>query len=282
MLIHRNAQSVAAGSALGRSSLRPVGFAILALALSAPATRADLFDAQTITNSTGSSQSQMNLVFSGNIGSAIDAIVNPYGTGGTQSLVYNSMSNTTTVTFSGAAVAAGATASYGLSFSTDSFTILGSYWDTLTNAFPSLSVTASSMSQTGTAYYGLFYTELEFSDGATADMYEELPIPGGCGEFDMSNAYDIPDLGGGTLTTFDSVVGGAWITWPIPLDDLDPTDTPPTPPIFWPVSAPSTVAEGSSFVEDVYVTPCPKPVAAGAALIALAGIVAWKRKMHVA
>lgn len=64
------------------------------------------------------------------------------------------------------------------------------------------------------------------------------------------------------------------------LNKLDPTDTPATEPLFWPVAAPAQVAEGASFEEDVYVTPCPKPAAAGAALITLLmGIAAWRQRM---
>jgi len=283
MLSRSGAQSSAAGLGLKCGILRAFGCVMLAMTLGSGTARADLFDAQTIINNTGTSQSQMNLIFGGNVTGAIDATSNPFGAGGSQSIVYNSMSNTTTVTFSGGtAIAAGAAATYGLSFNVGSFQILDSYWNTLANAFPALSVAASSMSQTGTTYYGLFFTELAFNDGPVeADMYEELPIPGGCGAFDMTNNNQELDFSPDTVTTFDSAVGGAWITWPIPLNKLDPTDTPATEPLFWPVTSPADVTEGQSFEEDVYVaTPCPKPAAAGAALIAMMmGIAVLKQRM---
>ena len=279
---HSNGHCSAAGEGLKRGVSCRIGCLALALALAGGSTRADLFDAQTVTNNTGTSQSRMNLVFDGNVTSAIDATVNPFGAGGSHSIHYDSASNSTTVMFSGAAIAAGAAATYGLSFNNNGFKILDSFWNTLANAFPSLSVTASSMSQTGTTYYGLFFTELAFKNAPTeeADIYEELPIPGGCGQFDMTNDnHDFSDFSADTVTTFDSAVGGAWITWPIPLNKLDPTDTPPTEPLFWPVTSPAEVAEATSFEEDVYVTPCPKPSAAGAALTAiLIGISAWTKK----
>jgi len=240
------------------SSFIAIGIAVLGAA--AQPVRADLFDAQTITNNTGSSQTQMNLTFAGNVTGDIDATVNPFGSGGSQQIAYNSGSNTTQVVFSGPAVAVGGAAMYGLSFTNNSFDILSSYWDTLTDAFPSLSDTASSMSATGTMYYSLFFTELSFEDGTPVeDEYEELPTPGGCGEFNM--AYD---EGADTVSTFDSAVGGAWITSAIPLDELNQTDTPPIGPIFWRASAPADVDEGEEFEEDVYV---PEPASMGMIIV---------------
>jgi hypothetical protein len=256
-----------------RSSARAasiIAIGIGVLAVSAQSVLADLYDAQTVTNNTGNPQTQMNLTFSGDVAGDIDATVNPFGSGGSQQITYDSNNNTTQVTFSGAAIAANASAMYGLSFTNASFEILDSYWDTETDAFPSLSVTASSMSETGPTYYSLFFTELSFGGTPVDDMYEELPTPGGCGQFEMNNNIgDSVD----SATTFDTAVGGSWITWPIPLDELNETDTPPVGPIFWPVSAPAEVAEGDSFEEEVCV---PEPTA-GLLSVVAGSLVALRR-----
>jgi hypothetical protein len=243
--------------------------ALIILALHASSAQADLFDSETVLNNTGAAQSQMNLIFAGNVTTDIDGSVNPFGSGGTESITYNSGPNTTTVAFSaGAAIAAGASATYALSFNVNFYDSEAGFWDAESDPFPTLSVSATTM--TGPVYYGLFYTQLAFAADSsdTAIMYEEVPMPGDCGTFEMTNNNEEPvinDAANDTVSTFDSAVGGAWITWPIPLDDLNPTDTPDDAPLFWSVGAPPTLAEGDSFSETI----CPTPSSlAGGGLLA--------------
>jgi hypothetical protein len=273
----------------------------IAVAYAAPFAQADLYDSQTVLNNTGSAQSSLNLVFSGDIAGQIDRISNPFGPGG--GVTYSYGSGQTTVTFTaGTPVANGDSATYGLSFTQNpsngdaGFTILQGYWsgaESTGDLFPVLSISAAPMYVTGT----VFYTEINFAPDDPADpeeesdpseVYEELPLPGGCGEFTATNTqtetqnnisiYDTVDLGGGSLSTIDSAVGGDWDTWPVPLDELDQADTPVPGPWFWPVSDPdhTLLSDGEeaddSFSEDVYATPLPTPLAAGAALLVLIGL----------
>jgi hypothetical protein len=272
-------------------------FIAIAVALDAPSARADLYDSQTVLNITGSAQTSLNVVLSGNVTSAdINETNNPFGPGGAVTYNYDAGSNSTTVTFTGPnSIANNASATYGLSFhTTNSFEILAGYWsdtEATDDLFPVLSITAAPMYLTGPVYYGFFYTQINFAADDPADpneeddpseVYEELPLPGGCGEFTASDTeapgpYDTTDLGGGTLSTIDSAVGGTW-GWDVDLDELNQDDTPVPGPWFWPVPDPNhtLLNDGEeaddSFSEDVYATPLPAPFTAGAALILLVGV----------
>jgi hypothetical protein len=272
---------------VGRSSVW-LGLLISALALPAGIARADLSTTETVVNDTSSPQSSISVVFQGDVRSDIHSTLNPFGSFGTQVNTYDPVANTTTITFSSTnSVAPGDSLTYGISFIGDGFDAVGSSWEDGTT-IPILSITANPMSNTGIEYYGLIFDKLEFLNNAnqeSAYMLAEAPFPGGCGSFTVTNNDtegppsiddNINEAANDTVSTFDSAVGGDWITWPIPLDELNPTDTPIDPPLFWSVGAPPEVGEGQSFTESICV-PAPRSAAAAGALMLLLGVAAgWK------
>jgi hypothetical protein len=207
------------------------GSALVAVILlqAVPAAAQDYLSSSMYQNNTGTSQTQLNLVLTGDISSDVAATLNPFGAGGTYSTSYDATANATTLSFLGSPVAPSGTVNVGLD-DTLASQFLNAYWGTSPTAnllpAPSFSVSPAG-SGPNTAFLLLYSTATGMSSGE----WTELPVPTGQ-PFNVNVANN--DTQDGPLFSFN--VGYQFSNTEIPLDDLNstyesPSDFTPLPSI---------------------------------------------------
>jgi hypothetical protein len=236
-----------------------------------PSVLADDLYTETVQNSTGSSQSQLNVVLSGNVPtSQIDGTLNPFGSGGSYSLSYDSVNNRTTVSFTGGSpVANGSSINVGYS-ATQPEQIVSKYWGSAQSSPPSsLLVPVVSIADIGTgngvanSFFDVFVT---LGTGQT-DAFQ-LPIA-------SSQSQRIVISNPGVTPEFISSLTYGISNTEIPLDELnqnlDPVGSSPLPGF-----NPITLNPGTSFDSGDFTLP--EPSTFSLLVLGLGGLVLRRRR----
>jgi hypothetical protein len=244
--------------------------ALAAVLLHTPITFADDLSSESVLNTSGQTQTQLNLMISGNVTSNIDGSDNPFGAGGSVTSSYNSVNNNTLVSFSGSGITNGGGATIGLS-TTISDQLQYKYWGATPTppSSPSLRLPAPSFFVSNptngpNTQFIILYATIELSNGQTAGEWNEQQVPAnqpfqvGIGNNDNLD---------GPMFAFN--VGFQFSNTEIPLDDLNLNDYPPSS--FTPVPG---ITNGTSIASDgsVESPDIPEPSAMALSLVALATI----------
>jgi hypothetical protein len=240
-------------------------------------------------NLSGTSQTQLNIVVNGNHTTDFKSTANPFGAGGSVSYNYDSVKNTTTISFSGPnAIAPSAQAYAGLETSGFSDQVAYAYWGPPQGTVPSSNLRLPAPSffvsnpgagpNTG---FVILYSTIELGNGSLANEWSELPVPAnqpfkvGIGNNDNLD---------GPLFAFDAKFFLS--TTEIPLDDLNSVYEPPTGSQFQPLPGipdDSPIKPGSSLESLPLIAPpgpaVPEPSTwlAGVLLLAFCVGGAWQK-----
>jgi hypothetical protein len=203
------------------------GALFAALSYATPAV-ADDFISETVTNNTGSSQSQFNIVLAGNVAGDVDATLNPFGSSGSLTTWYSSSQNWTILSFTGTAIANNSLITAGLS-DTVSDQIIGNYWGAVDAPNPQAPAPTISLNLTGSGgstMYLIVYVPVTLQFGGPlpgSKIWYEQPVTSGqTAQIELANN----DITNETLAVLDA--GYLISPTQIPLDDLNLNNYPPT------------------------------------------------------
>ena len=252
------------------------------------------------TNTTGTSETTVNVVLNGNFSQAGDVVNNypTFGPGTTSTVTYNAANNTTTITVTNTTVnavpvPAGKVAHIGYSLlngtgggEMESPETAYKYWGTPQNATPASNLRLPAPSwfvtnpgQGPNTVFVIMYATIELANGATSGEWDEQQVPANQ-PFKINLGND--DMLDGNMFAFN--VGFQFSNTEIPLDDLNLNDYPPSS--FQPLPGfmnGQGIGPGMNLESSMLAAPeLPEPSSLGLLAIGAAGLLARRRNARAA